>query len=225
MLLRGSVKFGDMGPMSRKLRELGAELDEIGWRAFTEGRVPKRLQRMQTMHCQLSSCRMTGDDWVKGFIGRVVHLTHSQWIYRNYTLHERSRGYLRLKERVEVLEKIEGLMRLGADEVPAESQFLLEVDFDALVKSTHESQSYWVRAMEAARAAGRRAATRIAKEGAGARRRRSRRRPTKPSLHLTKVLSKLRQEIGLEPTPKRTRPHPEAAGVTNKANKRLRKPD
>jgi len=225
MLLRGSVKFGEMGPMSRKLRELGAELDEIGWRAFTEGRVPKRLRRMQTIHCQMSPCRMNGDDWIKGFIGRVVHIAHSQWIYRNFTLHERSKGYLRLKERVEVLEKIEGLMRLGADKVPEESQYLLEVDFGALVKSSHEQQSYWVRAVEAARTAGRRAARRLAKEGAGARRRRSRRRPEKPCIDIKGMLGKLRQEIGLEPTPSRTRPHPDAAGVNNKANKRLRKPD
>ena len=225
MRLRGSVKFGEMGPMSRELRELGADMDAIGWRSFTEGRVPKRLRRLQTTHCRLASCQMTGDDWMKAFIGRVVHITHSQWIYRNYTLHERSRGYLRLKERVGVLEKIEQLMQLGADEVPAESQFLLEVDFDALVKSSHESQSYWVRAVEAARTAGRRVATRTAREGAGARRRRSRRRPRKSLLNLANVLSKLRQEIGLEPTPSRTRPHPDAAGVNNKANKRLRKPD
>ena len=158
---------------------------------------------------------------MKGFIGRVLHITHSQWIYRNYTLHEHSRGYLRLKERVEVLEKIEGLMRLGADEVPQESQYLLEVDFDALATSSHEKQSYWVRAVEAARAAGRR----IAREGAGVRRRRSRRRPKKPCLNIHSMLTKLRQEIGMEPAATRSRPHPDAAGVSNKANKRLRKPD
>ena len=49
---------------------------------------------MQQFHCATASCRMNGDDWMKHFINHILHLSHSQWIFRNITLHHRTQGGL-----------------------------------------------------------------------------------------------------------------------------------
>ena len=73
-------------------------------------------------------------------------------------LHDRSRGNLRLHARRDVLIEMETLAHTSPVQILAMSQFLLDMDFDSLYNSSFKRQSYWVRAMRAARRAGRRAA-------------------------------------------------------------------
>ncbi len=82
---------------SNQIREAVASQDEIGWVEFLHGKVSVAIaKKMQEIHCKLSVCQMTGDDWMKHFIGKLLQISHSQWLYRNLTLHDKKRGYLRL---------------------------------------------------------------------------------------------------------------------------------
>ena len=103
----------------------------------------------------MSMTRMNGSDWMKHFVSHLLHISHSQWLYRNFTLRETTRGYLRLKERQNILIKIDKLLDVNPNNIPPESRFLLEMDFDGLYRSSFEKQSYWVVAMKAAYQAGR----------------------------------------------------------------------
>ena len=103
---------------------------------------------------------MNGADWVKNFISRLLHISHGQWVLRNFTLHDQTRGYLRLQERRQVLEEMDRLAEADPADIPQESLFLLEVDFSSLLRLSFERQSYWVMAMKAARRAGQRAVVR-----------------------------------------------------------------
>jgi hypothetical protein len=94
---------------------------------------------------------------MKTFISHLLQVSHSQWI-RNYTLHDKQRGYLRLRLRAEVLREIHELLETPPSEVPPECQYLLELDHSAMYKASYEEQAYWVLALKAARRAGRRAA-------------------------------------------------------------------
>jgi hypothetical protein len=114
---------------------------------------------------------MTSNDWIKHFIGRLLLISHSQWLYRNFTLHDKSRGYLRLQSRREVLKEVDRLMDTNPDDIPQGSQYLLELDFTSLYNSSFERQSYWVLAMKAARQAGRRTDHIAKSRGASHRRR------------------------------------------------------
>ena len=116
---------------------------------------------------------MNGDDWMRYFISHILNMTHSQWIFRNVTLHDSICGTFRLRNREEVLREVETLLETDPLEVPAESKFLLEFDFDSLYRSSFERQTYWVRAIKAARRAGRRTALLRSRRGAGAHRRAS----------------------------------------------------
>ena len=62
----------------------------------------------------------------------ILQITHSQWIFRNVTLHDKVRGTLHLKERKEVLKEVGQLIETDPADVPMESRFLLEFYFDSL---------------------------------------------------------------------------------------------
>jgi hypothetical protein len=85
---------------------------------------------------------MTSNNWMKHFIVRLLLISHSQWLYRNFTLHNKSRGYLRLQRRKEVLKEVDRLMDMNPDDILQGSQYLLELDFTSLYNSSFERQSY-----------------------------------------------------------------------------------
>jgi len=70
---------------------------------------------------------------MKHFISHLLCISHSQWIFRNTTLHNKLRGTLRLRERMDVLQEVEKYMDTDPKAIPADSKFLLEFDFVSLV--------------------------------------------------------------------------------------------
>ena len=70
-------------------------------------------------------------------------ISHSQWICRNITLHDKLRGTLFLRKREDVLKELDSLIDTDPEEIPAERRFLLEFDFDSLFRSSFENQTYY----------------------------------------------------------------------------------
>ena len=101
----------------------------------------------------MTNNRLNGTDWTKQLISRILQITHSQWIYRNISLHDKSNGYLRNKTAEELAEEIHRLAKLQPEDLPTESKFLLEIDSGKLIKEHVETQAYWVIAVKAARKA------------------------------------------------------------------------
>ena len=118
-----------------------------------EGRVSKLFYGIQCVHLSTSHSRINGDDWMKGLIGRLIHISHSQWLFRNFTLHDTQCGYNRLKDKWAVQLQIAELSQTDPERIPEHSRFLLEIDTEILKTQDYESQVYWVTAMEAARQA------------------------------------------------------------------------
>ena len=96
---------------------------------------------------------------------------------------------------------METLLETDPLEVPAESKFLLEFDFNLLYRSSFERQTYWVRAIKAARRAGHRTALLRSRRGAGARRRAGKVRRTRPTIDVSVVVEQMRAEQMLRPLP------------------------
>ena len=151
---RGLVRFQDLGRMSPSMRNIAISQDVIGWRNFMEGRVSELFYPTQQAHLATSSSFINGDDWMKTFISKILHITHSQWIYRNISLHDRRMGHIALDTRLKVLHDIEELMDTPSHEIPEDRRFLLEFDLDKLRNSDNNGQQYWLRAIKAARRAG-----------------------------------------------------------------------
>ena len=225
LLLRGCVSFASMGTMSTSLRQAAVSQDMIGWIEFLHGKVSVEIASIQQFHCAVSPCRMNGCDWMKHFITHLLHISHSQWLYRNFTLHDKARGYLRLKERKNVLLEIDRLLDVNPNDIPTESKFLLEMDFDSLYRTSFEKQSYWVVAMKAAHRAGRRTKLLRRRRRASTARRAKKQRHTRPTLDNARVMRQIQEEQGKCLPTTRRRPHPASIEAQLKSNKRLKHPD
>ena len=150
---RGQVRFSDLGPMSPTMYEIALSQDTIGWRNFMEGRISTKIADLQRNHLFTSGSRLSVRSWSSKLISHILHITHTQWIFRNFMLHDKSMGYLRLKECSEAAIQIDTLMHSRPTSIPADSQFLLEFDTERLLAADTDTQHYWLAAMNAALAA------------------------------------------------------------------------
>ena len=241
ILMRGDKPLSAMGHMSPQFKALAASQDVIGWREFTEGHISTHFYTIQAFHLTMSSSYLNGEDWTKQFISKILQITHSQWIFRNISLHDRTQGYLRNKKADEILHIINELSEVSPEEIPENSRFLLEINFSDLKKSHLETQTYWTLAVDAAIRAQDRESAR------GARAKRIRRRlntkmVSRAKLGITAVEQQIRKD-GMHRTSSQAdesqavdanqtdldryvkRPHPASIMGSMKSNKRLRKPD
>jgi hypothetical protein len=241
--MRGTTQFAAMGEMSATMRHIAESQDKIGWRRFTEGCISKEFHKKQTFFLQMTNNRLNGKDWTKQLISRLLQITHSQWIYRNITLHDRTNGYLRNKTAEDLAEEIHRLAELQPEDVPAESRFLLEVDSGKLTKEHVETQAYWVVAVKAARKAKAAQSAKTAGEKRRSKRKALGRVSSRVNLGITAVEREIiRDRINNQGGEERTirpeeynqsfldtfvkkRPHPSSITRLMKSNKRLRKPD
>ena len=229
LLLRGEVNMLHLGEMSDRMKRVAAAVDEIGWVDFMHGRLPTALHALQQEHCRLEG-RISGADWMKLFVRKIINITHGQWLYRNFSLHNSSKGFLHLKRQEEVLSWITHLAECDPRDIPEDSQFLLEIEIDAPETSLVQKE-YWVAAVQAALTAGWR---RKQHKGTGSWRMSSRSSGTKAQrLHLHRVkrrssiiLRQIREELELHPgSGRQKRQHGNFSDRTSGSNKRLRKPD
>ncbi len=150
ILCQDTILFSDLGPMSTRMMRVATSQDNIGWRNFMEGPISKEFGLLQRAHISLSETHLSIHMWTRKFILQILHITHSQWLFRNFTLHDLSAGLLRTNDKLQTAALISGLMLTRPSQLPPESQFLLEFDMDRLLKSDRDTQHYWIAAVEAA---------------------------------------------------------------------------
>ena len=91
---------------------------------------------------------------MKTLVTKLLGISHKQWLFRNFSLHNKVNGHLKLTHQVTVLEEIARLATCDPDEIPEECRFLLAFDMSTLDKAPLSQQEYWVSAMKAAKVAG-----------------------------------------------------------------------
>ena len=146
--------------MSPLIKTLAEQQDLIGYKNFMEGRVARQFYVVQSVYLEDAGGHLNGRDWIKGMITRVLQITHSQWLYRNITFHDKQGGTLRRQEMEAMKSEAEVLACTNPLSLPEESRFLLEMDGDRYVRGdcNFHDKSYWLSAMRAAVTAGRRMA-------------------------------------------------------------------
>ena len=242
ILMRGDKPLSMMGFMSPQFKALAASQDLIGWRDFTEGHISTHFYAIQTFHLAMSSSYLNREDWTKQFISKLLQITHSQWIFRNISLHDKKYGYLCNKKAEEIIQQINALSEVAPEEVPEDSRFPLKINFSKLSKSHIETQTYWTIAMDAAIKA------KAIESARGARTKQIRHRlntkiPSRTKLGITTVKQQIRKDRMHMATSQseslqladihqlsldhfvRKQPHPSSTMGNLKSNKRLRKPD
>jgi hypothetical protein len=166
---------------------------------------------------------MTSNNWMKLFIGRLVLISHLQWLYRNFTLHDKLRGYLCLQCQKEVLKEVDCLTDRNPDDILQGSRYLLELDFTSLYNSSFERQSYWVLAMKAAQQVGCCTNHKAKSRGASHQRRQAKAHKPRAVYDFSRDLTVMYHKLQLGPQPCR-QPHHSSTNTLNSLNKR-RKPD
>jgi hypothetical protein len=232
LLLRGERTMSSLGDMSPWMEEIAYDFDLIGWEDILHGRLPRSLHTHQIAHCRLRNIRLTGTDWMKKFTAKLLSISHSQWLYRNFSLHNKLKGHLHLSHQAAVLEEIANLATTSPEDIPEASRFLLEIDLINIDKSPLTQQEYWIAAMTAAISAGRRCArphhlhrTRI-RSPPNSESLRLRRDMHRAERRMTSLLNQMREDTDL--TYGKWRLKRLWSGndtVDNGSNKRLRKPD
>jgi hypothetical protein len=137
LLFRRTRSFASLvtegGFRSLDVRVAAVGQDMIGWTEFLHGKVSVEIAVIQKLHCMSSpACRLTGNDWMMVFISHLFQMSHSQWIFRNYTLHDKQWGYLRLHLHSDTLREINKLLETPPSEIPPQSQYLLELDYSSM---------------------------------------------------------------------------------------------
>jgi hypothetical protein len=79
---------------------------------------------------------------MKALVSQLIQISHSQWIFRNYTLHDKQRGYLHLRACSEVLQEAHKLLNTAPANIPKDSQYLLELDHSTLYNASYKRQAY-----------------------------------------------------------------------------------
>jgi len=229
LLFRGTRSFaslvteGGFGSLDVRVAAVGQDM--IGWTEFLHGKVSVEIAAIQKLHCMSSpACRLTGNDWMKAFISHLLQMSHSQWIFRNYTLHDKQRGYLRLRLRSDTLREINELLETPPSEIHPQSQYLLELDHSSMYNARYEDQAYWVLALKAARRAGRRAAGLRQSRGRAQRNRLAATGKKKICYDFSELVGQMGYELRQQ-TATRKRPHATSVSFSIGSNKRLRKPD
>ena len=126
--LRGECTMCSLGDMSGSIKEIAQDIDLIGWVDIMHGRLPKSLHTYQNTYCRMRNSRRTGTDWMKQLTTKLLNISHSQWLYRNFSLHDKIKGHLQLSHRAAILEEAAKLATTRPEDIPDESRFLLEID-------------------------------------------------------------------------------------------------
>ena len=121
ILMRGDIPLLAMGFMSPQFKALAASQDLIGWRDFTVGHISTHVYAIQSFHLAISSSYLNGKDWTRQFISRILQLTHSLWIFRNISLHDKTNGFLHNKKVDEILQLINEFAKVALEDVPKDS--------------------------------------------------------------------------------------------------------
>jgi hypothetical protein len=141
ILLWGNKPFASLGTMSPRMKALATGQDEIGWRNFMKGCISTHFYFIQHYHLALSGSYLNGSDWTKSLISKLLHITHSQWIYQNFTLHDKFCRYLHKKKIKDIQLTIEELAETPPEEIPKESKFLIDIILASLPSPTSKINS------------------------------------------------------------------------------------
>jgi len=83
-----------------ELIEAARMQDRIGWFELMNGKIAIQLVQFQEQYCMTNNDGLNGKSWSSSMVRQLLDMSHSQWLYRNFSLHHQTLGYLhRLEEK------------------------------------------------------------------------------------------------------------------------------
>ena len=134
-----------------RFRPMALSQDKIGWRRFLEGMILKEITNIQQQYYAVNGSHMSLEKWCSGLITRLLKITHGQWLYRNYVVHDPVSGTIATAKKEELLLEIEQQRELGDAGLLEENKYLAKVNLEEMASSLGERQHYWLLAIQTAR--------------------------------------------------------------------------
>ncbi len=134
-----------------RFRDMVVSQDAIGWRRFLEGMISTEVTNIQRQYIAVNGLHMSLDKWCTGLITRLLEITHGQWLYRNYIVHDPVSGTIATAKKEKLLLEIERQRDLGNDGLLEEDKYLAKVNLEEMTTSSGERQHYWLLAIQTAR--------------------------------------------------------------------------
>ncbi len=136
-----------------QFQAFGQSQDVIGWRQFLEGMISKEIVILQRQFYAVNGSQMSLGKWSSGLITRLLEITHGQWLYCNFMVHDPVSGTIATGKKEELLLEIEHQRDLGDAGLLDEEQYLAEVNLGDLETTSGERQHYWLLAIKTAQKA------------------------------------------------------------------------
>jgi hypothetical protein len=136
-----------------RFQALGCLQDKIGWRQFLEGMVSTEIVALQRQFCAVNGSRMSLNKWSSGLITRLLEITHGQWLYCNFIVHDPLSGIIATGKKEELILEIERQQELGDAGLLEEDKYLAEVNLGDIENTSGERLHYWLLAIKTARKA------------------------------------------------------------------------
>jgi hypothetical protein len=133
-----------------RFRHMALSQDKIGWRRFLEGMISTKITNIQWQYIAVNRSRMSLDKWCTGLITQLLEITHGQWLYQNYIVHDPVSGTIATSKKEELLLEIERQRDLGDVDLLEEDKYLADVNLEEMATSLGEWQHYWLLAIQTA---------------------------------------------------------------------------
>ena len=125
---RGRRKLLQYPGLPPSLKSLAQTQDRIGWRNFTEGKLAVQFRHIQRHFLFQEDTQLTADSWMKGLVGKLLAMTHAQWIFRCISKHHRTKGTKVLRANDNLLREIDRQLDMGVECVSEADKWMLEID-------------------------------------------------------------------------------------------------
>ncbi len=133
-----------------RFRHMALSQDTIGWRWFLEGMILTEITNIQRQYIAVNGSRMSLDKWCTGLITGLLEITHWQWLYPNYIVHDPVSNTIAMAKKEELVLEIECQRDLGNAGLLEEDKYLAEVNLEEMATSLGERQHYCLPAIQTA---------------------------------------------------------------------------
>ena len=118
-----------------------------------EGKITTEIRHLQHQYLISISSPIPIQQWISNLISQLLHILHSQWLYRNEVVHRRTKDGLKRSEGAAIRIAIRVQLRLGTQDLDVEDHFLLHHTYDEISTWTGEGKKLWLHAIKSARQA------------------------------------------------------------------------
>jgi hypothetical protein len=136
-----------------RFQAFGQLQDVIRWQRFLEGMISKEIVVLQQQFYAVNGSWVSLDKWSSVLITRLLEITHGQWLYRNFMVHDHVSDTITTGKKEELLLEIERQRDLGDAGLLDEDKYLAEVNLGDLETTSGERQHYWLLAIKTVRKA------------------------------------------------------------------------